>query len=91
MSDFPPLELVHITAPIGATYLRQRQAQMKSVEQSIGTSKRPRGDAATTFGAMPTTKETFVDPTVVVDRVGDAKDVDPPISLRAMMQFIMTT
>ena len=22
--DFPPLELVHITAPIGATYLRQR-------------------------------------------------------------------
>ena len=25
LSDFPPLELVHITTPIGATYLRQRQ------------------------------------------------------------------
>ena len=24
LSDFPPLELVHIIAPIGATYLRQR-------------------------------------------------------------------
>ena len=39
--DFPPLELMHITAPIGATYLRQRQALMKSAEQSIETSKRP--------------------------------------------------
>ena len=23
ISEFPPLELVHVTAPIGATYLRQ--------------------------------------------------------------------
>ena len=23
LSEFPPLELVHVTAPIGATYLRQ--------------------------------------------------------------------
>ena len=67
MLDFPPLELVHIIAPIGATYLIQRQAQIKSVEQSIGTSKRPQGDAATTSGVMPTIEETFVDPTAVVD------------------------
>ena len=26
LSEFPPLELVHIATPIGATYLRQRQA-----------------------------------------------------------------
>ena len=65
--DFPPLDLVHITAPIGATYLRQRQAQIKSVEQSTRTSKRPQGDAATTSGVMLATEETFVDPTAVVD------------------------
>ena len=40
LSEFPPLELVHITAPIGATFLRQRQTLMKSNEPSIGTSKR---------------------------------------------------
>ena len=65
--DFPPLELVHITAPIGATYLRQRQAQIKSAKQSTGTSKRPQGDVATTSGVMPATKETFVDPIATVD------------------------
>ena len=56
--DFPPLELMHITAPIGATYLRQRQVQMKNAEQSTGTSKRSRGDVATTSGTMPATEET---------------------------------
>ena len=83
MSEFPSLVLVHIMVPIGTTYLRQRQAQMKSVERSIRTSKRPRGDASTTFGAMPAAEETYVDP------AGHSEDVDPlgapPLSLRAMM------
>ena len=68
---------------------------MKSVEPSIGSSKRPRGDASTTSGAMPVVEETYVDLTVVVDPTGRLKDVDPsgapPFSLRAMMQSIMTT
>ena len=76
-------------APIGTTYLRQRQAHMKSAEPSIGTSKRPRQDAFTTFGAMPTAKETYVDLTTVMDPTSHAEEVDPlvapPLSLRAMM------
>ena len=36
MFEFPSLELVHIMAPIGTTYARQRQAQMKSDEPSTG-------------------------------------------------------
>ena len=68
---------------------------MKSAEQSTGTFKRPRGDAATFSGAMPATEETFMDPTAVVDPTGVVEDVDPtvtpPLSLRAIMQSIMTT
>ena len=36
LEDFPAFELVHIIAPIGATFLRQRAAQLKV------SSKRPR-------------------------------------------------
>ena len=66
---------------------------MKSAEPSTGTSKRPRGDASTTSSAMPIVEKTYVDPTVAVDPVGH-EDVDPlvapPLSIRAMMQSIMT-
>ena len=58
MSEFPSLELVHIMSPIGTTYLRQRQTWMKSAEPSTGTSKRSKGDASTTFGAMLAAEET---------------------------------
>ena len=58
-------------------------------------SKRPRGDASTTSGAMPAAEETYVDPTAIVDPTGYSEDVNPlgapPLSLRAMMQSIMTT
>ena len=98
LSDFPPLELVHITAPVGATFLRQRQAQIKSAKASIGTSKRLRGETSTTApisGTMPTAKETFVDLAAVVDPFDGVDDADPivapPLSLRAMMQSFMTT
>ena len=71
---------------------------MKSAKPSTGTLKRSRGEASTTahaFGTMPTTEETFVDPTVAVDPSGGANDVDPivapPLSLRAMMESFMTT
>ena len=44
---------------------------------------------------MPAAEETYVDPTAAADPVGHAEDVDPsvapPLSLRAMMQSIITT
>ena len=56
---------MHIIAPIGATYLKQRATQLKAsskslkVESSTGVAPRPpSGD--------PTAKE-FVDPTATVD------------------------
>ena len=100
LEDLPALELVHIIAPIGATFLRQRQAQMKSAEQSTRTSKKPRGDASTTTPAssdQPAVEEVHVDPTVVVDPAasGDDDTIDPtvtlPRSLHAMMESFMTT
>ena len=98
LSDFPHLELVHITAPIGATFLRQGQAQMKSAEPSTGTSKRSKGEASTTASsseAMPTTEEVHVDPTAAMDPFGDDDHVDPmvtlPLSLHAMVEPFMTT
>ena len=81
LSEFPSLELVHIMAPIGTTYLRQRQSQMKGAKPSIGTSKRIRGDASTTSSAMPAAEETYVDPTAAMDPARHAQDVDPPLSL----------
>ena len=43
---------------------------------------------------MPTVEETYVDPTTAMDPTGHAENVDPsvapPLSLRAMMQSIMT-
>ena len=71
---------------------------MKSVEPSTGTSKRSWGDASTTAsasGTMPVAEEKFMDPTTTVDPTGGVEDVYPivalPLSLRAMMQSIMTT
>ena len=99
LSEFPPLEFVHITTPIGATYLRQRHTQMKSAEPSIRMSKRSQGEASITApasDAMPPAEETFVDPTTAVDLTsGGVDEVDPtvapPFSLCAMMQSFMTT
>ena len=52
-------------------------------------SKRPRGDASTTSGAMSAAKETYVDPSAVMDPTGHSEDVNPlgapPLSLRAMI------
>ena len=95
---FPPLELVHITTPIEASFLRQRRAQMKSAEPSTGTSKRSRGEAtvaASASGAMPIAKAVHVDPTAAVDPSSDDDVVDPtvtpPLSLCVMMESFMTT
>ena len=41
LENVPPLELIHITAPIGATFLKQQNAQKRNVGPSVGSSKRP--------------------------------------------------
>ena len=65
LEDFPASEPVHIIAPIGATFLRQRAAQLKA------SSKRPRVKSSTGAAPRPSssdpTVEEFVDPTAVVN------------------------
>ena len=84
LEDFPTSEPVHIIAPIGATFLRQRVAQLKA------SSKRPRVESST--GASQSspsgdpTIEAYVDPTAAVD--------SPPFSssdafLRSMLDTVM--
>ena len=74
---------------------------MKSVELSIGTSKRPRVEASTVAfatsdqpAAVDPTEEIHVDSTIAVDPIANVEIDDPtvtPLSLRAMMKTFMTT
>ena len=91
LDSFPFLELVHIADPIGAAFLKQQQAQMKSAKPSTEISKRPRGEAfiaTPTSGDQPAAQEILVDPATddTVDPIAA-----PPLSLYAMMETFMTT
>ena len=80
-------ELVHIVAPIGATFLRQRAAQMRA------SSKRPRVESFGVASPPPssigdTLAEASVNPTA-------ATAVPPPFtsddsSIRHMLETVMT-
>ena len=65
LEDFPAFEPVHIIAPIGATFLRQRAAQLKA------SSKCPRVESSTGAASRPPSGDpsvvTYIDPTAVVD------------------------
>ena len=66
LGDFPASEPVHIIAPIDATFLRQRAAQLKA------SSKRPYvessiGDASRAPPSSDPSAEPFVDPTAAMD------------------------
>ena len=85
LEDFPASEPVHIIAPIGATFLRQRAAQLKAsskrlrVESSIGAASRPpSGD--------PTAEE-YVDPTATMDPPPSSSNDS---SIRSMVDIVMT-
>jgi len=90
--------LIHITAPIGATFLKQQSAQKKNVGLSVGSSKRPR--VQSTVGDVHA-EESPVDPIATVANDGDDEvhvniaavepTVPPPLSLRAMMETFMMT
>ena len=103
LENFPSLELVCITASIGAIFLRQRPTQMKNAKLSTATSKRPKVEASTVALATsdqlvavdPTTKDIHVDPTTTMNPIANAETDDPTVtphlSLRAMMETFMTT
>ena len=98
IKNFPSQELVHIQAPIGAKFLKQRSAQKKFVDPSVGSSKRTR--VRSTTGDVPH-EDMHGDPTAASAEDGDDEvDVNtiaaahigpPPPSLRAMMETIMMT
>ena len=90
--------MVHILAPVEAKFLKQRSAQKKFVDPSVGSSKRPR--VRSTARDVPN-EDMCGDATVAVAEDGD-NEVDvhtatvahtgpPPPSFRAMMEIVMTT
>ena len=86
LEDFPVSKPVHIIAPIGVTFLRQRATQMKAnskclcVESSSGVASHP-----PSWGDH--TAEEFVDPTVVVNPPPSASGDS---SIRSMLDIVMT-
>ena len=89
LDDFPASKPVHIVAPIGATFLRQRVAHMREsskhprVEPS-GTAPPPPSSTGTTFGE------------VSADPVGAAAAAVPPpftsdnFDIRRTLETVMT-
>ena len=73
LDDFPASDLVHIVAPIGATFLRQRAAHLRA------SSKRPRVEP---FDIVPPPPSSTGDTTAgePVDHATNAAaaDVHPP-------------
>ena len=85
LEDFLASEPVHIIAPIGATFLRQRAAQLKA------SSKHPRiesfiGDASRPLTSSDPTAEEYVDPTTAVDPPPSSSSNS---SLRSMLDIVM--
>jgi len=87
LDEFPASEPVHVIAPIGATFLRQRAAQMRS------SSKRPRVESSS--GVAPPSPpssgdlaaDAFVDLTVAAAPPPSTSDDS---SIRRMLDTIMT-
>ena len=86
LEDFPASKPVHIIAPIGATFLRQRAAQMKAsskrfrVETSTGATSQPPSSGDPTI-------EAYVDPIAIVD---PSPSSSSDSSNRSMLDTIMT-
>ena len=89
LEDFLAFEPVHIIAPIGATFLRQKAAQMRAsskrphVESSLGVTPPPPPPLSS---GDPTTKE-YVDPTAAVD---PPPSTSGDSSNRSMLDIVMT-
>ena len=86
LEDFSTSEPVHIIAPIGATFLRQRVAQIKA------SSKRPYVESSSGVASHPPSlgdpsAEEFVNPTTIVDPPSSASGDS---SIRSMLDIVMT-
>ena len=90
LEDFLTFEPVYIIAPIGATFLRQRAAQMRA------SSKRPRIDSSSSGAPPPSppppstsdlAADAFVDPTAVAAPSPFALNVS---SIRHDLDIVMT-
>ena len=86
LEDFLASKPVHIIALIGATFLRQRAAQLKA------SSKHPRvesfiGDASRPLTSSDPTAEEYVDPTAAV---GPLPSSSSNLSLQSMLDIVMT-
>ena len=84
LEDFLAFVPVHIIAPIGATFLRQRSTQMKA------SSKRPKVEYSTSASSPPTsgdpTAEEYVDPTAAVDPPPTSSS---DASLQSLLDIVM--
>ena len=86
LKDFPAFEPIHIIAPISATFLRQRAAQMKA------SSKRPRVESSSSAAPPPPpsgdpTTEEYVDPMTAVDPPPSTSNDS---SIWSMLDTVMT-
>ena len=86
LEEFPASKPIHIIAPIGATFLRQRVAQMRA------SLKRPRVESSSSAPPPPPssgdpTVNAFVDPTVAADPPPSTSDDS---SIRHMLDIVMT-
>ena len=86
LEDFPASEPIHIIALIGATFLRQKVAQMKA------GSKSPRVESSTGAAAQPPssgdpTTEAYVDPTTAVD---PPPSTSSDSTIQSMLDTVMT-
>ena len=87
LDDFPAFEPVHIIAPIGAAFLRQRATQLRA------SSKRPRVEPSGVTPSPPTsTGDTMVK--AFVDLVAAAAVLPPSTSddldIQCMLETVMT-
>ena len=89
LDDFPAFEPVHIVAPVGATFLRQRVAHMRE------SSKRPRVEPSGTAPPPPSSTGT-TSGEASADPIGGAAAAVPPPSpsddfdIRCTLETVMT-
>ena len=66
LEDFPASEPIHVIAPIGATFLRQRATQLKASSKCLGV-KSSTGDASRPPSSGDPSIEIYVNPTAAMD------------------------
>ena len=89
LDDFPAFEPVHIVAPIGATFLRQKAAHMR--ESSKCPRVEPYGTAPPPLSSTGTTSsEASVDPVGVAAAAVPPPSTSDDFHIHRMLETIMT-